>query len=467
MTLRTTQKAILTDLADAVHGVASPFVCGGSVTLKKPVALRFDDGATVEVTPAERVYDQDTENETLVERCAPAKFGKGRRTRYDRRVRDAVQLNAAGEAFAVMNFDPESDGLLESVRKELAPAVPKLRAELHALNIYGRDGHFHPHKDTPRRKEMLGTLVVCLPSRFSQGMLLVMHRGAYRLFDWAEEIEVDPNPKTIRWAAFFGDVDHAIERLWGGSRVTLTYQLSCDDGQRSGVRNDRTDGELFANRFAAALSSKQLLPRGGVLAFPCFHMYSQERGWQGCAATITKRSATKLKGRDLTIARTALDHRLEVKLQPYLIETCADETWKLGRFPNDRERANLGDQLDPWVLDERLPLAGEANMEPDPDVTWVEPPPRFNDGPPLYPLDLDYRRKPLNDGLPKLEYLHACEYSATGYFGNEGGDTEFYLYAALHITIPPLGTSARPVGSKAWSSSKRPSKSARRTSSTM
>jgi hypothetical protein len=162
------------------------------------VVLRLADNAHYEVTPATRVYEQESQNQGLVERCAPAKFGKGRRTRYDRRIRDAVQLNAENEAFTVLNFSPETEGLLEVVRKELAPAASELSVELHALNIYGKDGHFRPHKDTPHGKDMLGTLVVCLPSRFSNGALLVMHRGAYRVFNWAKQIETDPSPrKTI------------------------------------------------------------------------------------------------------------------------------------------------------------------------------------------------------------------------------------------------------------------------------
>lgn len=30
--------------------------------------------------------------------------------------------------------------------------------------------------------------------------------------------------------------------------------------------------------------------------------------------------------------------------------------------------------------------------------------------------------------LAALMHLHACEYSATGYFGNKGSDTDFYIY---------------------------------------
>ena len=48
--------------------------------------------------------------------------------------------------------------------------------------------------------------------------------------------------------------------------------------------------------------------------------------------------------------------------------------------------------------------------------------------------------------LPALAHLHACEYSATGYFGNEGSDVDFYIYGALHVEIPPYGAGSRVVG---------------------
>lgn len=61
---------------------------------------------------------------------------------------------------------------------------------------------------------MVGTLVVCLPARFHGGTLLVSHHGAQRTFDWAREIGDQAEDERLHWAAFFGDVDHAI----GGGR---------------------------------------------------------------------------------------------------------------------------------------------------------------------------------------------------------------------------------------------------------
>src|SRR5207253_6849015 len=155
-----------------------------------------------------------------------APFGKGRQTRYDRSVRNALQLKAEGSAFSVLNFDPQAAGILEQIRRELVPqdSTP-LTAELYNLNIYASDGHFVPHKDTPRGSDMLGTLVVCLPSQFSNGALVVKHRGVFETYDWGHAIREQAEPTRIHWAAFFGDVDHQIERVWGGLRVTLTYLI--------------------------------------------------------------------------------------------------------------------------------------------------------------------------------------------------------------------------------------------------
>jgi hypothetical protein len=78
----------------------------------------------------------------------------------------------------------------------------------------------------------------------------------------------------------------------------------------------------------------------------------------------------------------------------------------------------------------------------DVDVVWIEPPPRFNWPPTMYP-QIDEGRTPADPELPAILHLHGCEYSSTGYFGNEGGHTDFYVYGALHVVIPPHGEGPR------------------------
>jgi len=153
-----------------------------------------------------------------------------------------------------------------------------------------------------------------------------------------------------------------------------------------------------------------------------------------------------LKGRDHLVAASVLAEGLEVTFCPYLIENCADETWQLERFPTSREQAALGDQMDPTDLEEALDIRDSSEEAGGFGLTWVDPPPHFNGQPTMYPEAAAGRAHTQDPDLPALAHLHECEYSATGYFGNEGSDVDFYIYGALHVEIPPYGTGHRVVG---------------------
>src|SRR5262249_7587922 len=82
----------------ALHGVTAPFSCEGTFVPDKPVSLVFEDDTRVEVVRAKSSFDQEREMGPLLDHCKPAPFGAGKRTRYDRSVRDALQLKAEGGA---------------------------------------------------------------------------------------------------------------------------------------------------------------------------------------------------------------------------------------------------------------------------------------------------------------------------------------------------------------------------------
>src|SRR5947209_6376511 len=220
------ERAQVEGLQHTVHGLRAPFTCGSTLVPEQPVTLCFPDNTQIPVLRARDGFEQERLLQPLIERCAKASFGMGRKTRYDRTVRDALQIKAEGGAFSVLHFDPAAAGILEQIRRELAPHVPgALTAELYNLNVYAREGHFAPHKDTPRGSDMLGSLVVCLPSQFSNGAFVLKHHGVFKTYDWGNAIEEQAEPSRFHWAAFFGDVDHQIEPVWGGVRVTLTYVI--------------------------------------------------------------------------------------------------------------------------------------------------------------------------------------------------------------------------------------------------
>lgn len=412
----------------------------------QPVTLSFADKILIPVLRAKNTYEQERLLQPLVDRCKAAPFGVGRKTRYDRTVRDALQIKAEGGAFSIQHFDPAVAGILDQIRRELLPPGSDApTAELYNLNIYRSGGHFVPHKDTPRGDDMLGTLVVCLPSQFSNGAFVVKHHGVFQTYDWGDKIEKQVEPTQLHWAAFFGDVDHQIERVWSGLRVTLTYLLRRSATSRSEPEADSTAesvSTLVQQQLRTVLDDRRFLARGGTLAFPCSHLYHQDARFQRTPRPLSRNTVSVLKGRDHTVARAALAEGLEVTLFPYLIETCADETWQLGHFPTPREQVALGQEMDPTNLEKALAIAAHFADGNDVDVVWVDLPPRFNWSPTMYPHG-DEGRTPADPELPAILHLHGCEYSATGYFGNEGGYTDFYVYGALHVTIPPYGEGTR------------------------
>jgi hypothetical protein len=418
--------------------VTSPFSCEGTFVPDKPVTLAFKDQTRFKVIRAKTAFDQKNELGPLLEHCKLAPFGEGKKTRYDRTVRDALQLKAENGGFTVENFDPESAGILKKIQRELIPHDPNpISAELYTVNVYTDGGHFAPHKDTPRGSDMFGTLVVCLPAQFANGKLVLTHRGVVQKFDWGHAIQAQKKPNQLHWAAFFGDVDHQIERIWGGARVTLSYLLR----RGAGIPPSRsTAGEDIAPRvqesWQALLADRSFLPDGGILGYPCSHLYHQDARFQQEQSPITRQSVTMLKGRDHLVAASALQAGLKVTFHPYMFENCADETWQLDRFPTRDEQERLGFQMDSTDLKDALPIRASSEQESDFGVSWLEPPPS-SDETSWRPAEND------DPELPAAAHLHSCEYCPWGYFGNEGSEIDLYTYAALHIRIPPFGERPR------------------------
>jgi hypothetical protein len=432
----------LENLRLTIHGVTSPFYCSGTFVPDKPVTFVFRDGTRFAVTRAKNDFDQENEVKPLLERCKPASFGDGKKTRYDRQVRDALQLNAQSGAFAIEGFDPELAGILKKVQRELLPHDPNpIAVELYAVNVYRNGGHFAPHKDTPRGTDVFGTLVVCLPSQFMNGALVLSHRGVVRKFDWGRAIQAQKKPNQLHWVAFFGDVDHQIERVWGGARITLTYLLRRGAGAAPFPETAREDlAPRIQEAWQALLADQSFLPFGGILGYPCCHLYHQDaRLQQRPSRPITLQSMTFLKGRDHLVGATAVQAGLKVTFQPYVFENCADETWQLARFPTRNEQARLGPQVDSTDLENALPIQASSEQDGDFGVTWLEPPPSSD--------ETAWRSEKNQDSeLPAAAHLHSCEYCPWGYFGNEASEVDLYTYAALHVKIPPFGRGLRRAG---------------------
>lgn len=201
----------------------------------------------------------------------------------------------------------------------LAPEVHDIRAELYKLNIYtAPNDHFKAHVDTPRGGLMFGSLVVCLPSKFSGGALVTRHNGHTTTYDWSggpnhkNEAVIVTRAKAralpIQWAAFFSDVEHEIFPVTEGHRITLTYNLYHCDKASPVPTIDITTSSIYRN-LKEALAYPHFLHDGGILGFTCQHAYVLESD---------KGNLPRLEGSDhaILLAAKALD--LEVQVKPVM-----------------------------------------------------------------------------------------------------------------------------------------------------
>lgn len=98
---------------------------------------------------------------SLIKVIPPAAFGKGGETVYDASIRDALQLKA--ERYDLSIPQETIDDILQKIMIGM-DLQTDIIAEPYSLNIYQKGGKFVKHKDTPRGDDMLGTLVICLPT---------------------------------------------------------------------------------------------------------------------------------------------------------------------------------------------------------------------------------------------------------------------------------------------------------------
>ncbi|MEO7033890.1 MAG: hypothetical protein ABI548_08410 [Polyangiaceae bacterium] len=429
-------KKWLTTLVERARALDAIFACGGEVEVAAPLSLRGPGGKKLEVV--ERIgFRPSKVDKRLRAWCAPASFGEGTETRTDDRVREGRQLYARNGALAVEGLDEALREILGQIRQSLCPLDKALPiAELHSLNVYGRGGHFVAHKDTPRDPGVFGTLVVCLPLAFGGGRLVV-EQESRATFDWEARSYFGSSPETaarrIRWAAFFGDVDHRIETITSGCRATLTYELRRAPDAHAAVPRKPSEAEAaFMSDLAEALADPKFVSGGGRFGMPCLHLYAvrtQEPTLPGIDNLYDH-----LKGRDRLVAIALERAGLAPRVASYVFETCAGESWRLRRDASAREKQIFAQKrLKGSSLERKLPIEFHADFHESDDVTWLVRPPWVS----------RYREPADGRPEPAVELLGETEYSATDYFGNEASHVSFYATAAILFDVPPKAARKR------------------------
>ena len=126
----------------------------------------------------------------------------------------------------------------------IVPEIPHLRCKLYKLNIYGSlGGYFKAHIDTPRCEQMFGSLVVCLPTCFSGGVLVTRHHQQEVKFDWSSSFE-SPMQKLCQ---AIKPHNHDLEGMQMAVKALLYHSVDNEnrEGNISTVKRGRKVGANF------------------------------------------------------------------------------------------------------------------------------------------------------------------------------------------------------------------------------
>lgn len=171
---------------------------------------------------------------------------------------------------------------------------------------------------------MLASLVVVFPTRHQGGALLFRHDGREFRFDSAKAI-ADASTPSVAYAPFYGDVEHEVEPVVSGYRVTVTYNLYLIDSPTKSVP-EKTPYELaLRDAFDALLRDKAYLPAGGLVGFGLRHEYpvdpvrfeDESREFETWPPKVAPLDGLvgALKGSDAILMKVCKDLGLTVSLQ--------------------------------------------------------------------------------------------------------------------------------------------------------
>ncbi|KAK6440867.1 hypothetical protein LTR95_002909 [Oleoguttula sp. CCFEE 5521] len=294
------------------------FACGGHLALSNPlypypgpsvfpVSLRFGPsghGCALQLPCA----DNDPAKAALLQACGAATFGLGGQDILDETYRKALKLDTSDFC---TDFCPYSCGMVAIVDQLLVPSYDEqrsVRAELYKLNVYGGDGpgYFKPHVDTPRGQDQIGSLVVCLPSKFKGGDLSVHNADRSMRFQWSLN-----SATSVQWAAFYSDCEHEVHEVTAGHRMTLTYNLyttTKNDLQTNAVHGLNGAALPFHAQLRAAFADPYFLFEGGGVGVYLHHMYPHAH------KRYSKLLPYCLKGADMEVWEAARALRVPVSV---------------------------------------------------------------------------------------------------------------------------------------------------------
>ena len=281
---------------------------------------------------------------TLLEKSRPSSFGRGDETVYNEDVRKGRELCPDMLDVSL------SDGRFP--RRELRQALfpnSSLKFKFSKLAIYEPGGHFHVHRDTVRSHDHQGTLLIEVKSTHTGGDLVLEHNGEE--VRWSLEPIIDYD--SVRYIAFFTDINHRVEPVLSGARLVLQYDIYVtprkkadgeddDDEEEDDEEEEEEEEEEDVNNggffgqtmsFPSAVISTSFITKllesvascitnELSISFPLFHLY-----------TDAQLLPSRLKSSDQQIFSALLSHGYHVLLVP--VEIIAESNYE-GNYRESR-----------------------------------------------------------------------------------------------------------------------------------
>ena len=253
----------------------------------------------------------------LIKVARPARHGFKDETRLDQRVRDTWEIAKSRISIDQSQWMNTLVPHLDRICRGLGLAQGcRLKAQLHNMLVYAPGQFFAPHQDSEKTDDMIGTLVVSLPSRFTGGAVSIEHHGA--------KMRVGGSDKSLTFIAFYADCHHEVHPIKQGYRIVLAYNLVLEHnataaGAPTAAINGLTDTirEFFATPGQARWSGDHSMRSPpDRLVYLLEHEYTQ-RGLQW----------NRLKNSDAQRAIALQEAARELDCEIFLALADVHETW--------------------------------------------------------------------------------------------------------------------------------------------
>lgn len=391
--------------------------------------------------------------EKLCRLARPARYGKGEETLLDRQVRDTWEIPKSRVKIDRRRWNRTLLPMLESLRADLGlPAGCRMKAALHAMLVYAPGQFFLSHQDSEKADDMVGTLVVTLPSSFKGGAFVIEHQG--------EKVTYGATKQPLSFVAFYADCQHEVRPVKAGYRIVLTYNLMLvgDETTAASFETEPAMIDALAARlrehFETSRPSRSwekdapLREPPNRLVYLLDHQYTERGfGWQRLKGSDAARVAA------LRAAGECTDCEMMLALAE-IQETWSamEEGWGEPWYGRGRYRRWIRDEDEEWYVDDEPRVDGPDRYTLDDLLDWsIElkiwvPPSREKAEPIVGRVDVDEvcATTPTAAIAP-----YASEYE--GYMGNYGNTMErWYRRAALLLWPRERAFAIRAEAAPAW-----------------